>query len=362
MFDPESFLQALAKQTEGSPAIVPNVKLWLSQEPRFVDFLGEYEPTILKKFREDSTPEYQLDVAAELEAAYLLIDPRTALAYEPRLEGRHRAPDYRVDSESFGCIFVEVKRIRRTAPERQMDSILRDIVGCLRAIPSSLGFWLSMSGLDREPAEFVKKVYDSRRQVIESVQKQMPIWECELAAGQKTTWVVPGFNDGLSLDVVNVKRKDPGTPSAWFGHTYSLPHSSRTWGQQSEWKRLSDTICEKVGQLAPKATNVLFVKVDSDLHRPADLELAIQEINELIQLGNDGFFRKRDKEITTTRDFVEKSQNLSAIVLRSRRFPSEIVTGGNYVWCNENAHYPLTSELADFFQNLGWVGGLQMKC
>ena len=86
---------------------------WMEASPRFTAFVETYRDKIRKKIRVTRDPESALDLRAELEVAYsLLNDRRLAVAYEPYASVKKRGPDFAVTYRANLIFNIEVARMR----------------------------------------------------------------------------------------------------------------------------------------------------------------------------------------------------------------------------------------------------------
>ena len=86
---------------------------WMEASPRFTTFVETYRDKIRKKIRVTRDPESTLDLHAELEVAYsLLNDRRLAVAYEPYASVKKRGPDFSVTYRANLIFNIEVARMR----------------------------------------------------------------------------------------------------------------------------------------------------------------------------------------------------------------------------------------------------------
>jgi hypothetical protein len=86
---------------------------WMDTSPRFTAFVETYRDKIRKKLRVTRDPESSLDVGAELEVAYCLLqDRRLAVAYEPYASAKGRGPDFAVTYRANLVFNIEVARLR----------------------------------------------------------------------------------------------------------------------------------------------------------------------------------------------------------------------------------------------------------
>jgi hypothetical protein len=119
---------------EGKPHLLLTVLMqWMEESPRFTAFAETYRDKIRKKIRVTREPESVLDLHAELEVAYsLLNDRRLAVAYEPYASAKRRGPDFSVTYRANLVFNIEVARMRPEEggadgidPPRKEERILR---------------------------------------------------------------------------------------------------------------------------------------------------------------------------------------------------------------------------------------------
>ncbi len=99
---------------EGQPHLLSEALMpWMDASPRFTAFVEAYRDKIRKKIRITRQPESVLDLYAELEVAYCLLnDRRLAVAYEPYASSKRRSPDFAVTYRANLVFNIEVARIR----------------------------------------------------------------------------------------------------------------------------------------------------------------------------------------------------------------------------------------------------------
>jgi hypothetical protein len=92
--------------------LTPHLKTWL-ESPRYAAFAETYRDKIRKKIRLARDRESILDLRAELEVPYhLLNDRRLSVAYEPYASLPGRGPDYAVIFRTNLVFNLEVARLR----------------------------------------------------------------------------------------------------------------------------------------------------------------------------------------------------------------------------------------------------------
>ena len=93
--------------------LAPHLTHWMSELPRFADFVETHRAKIRKKIRGSHSSDGFQDLRAELETAYLLLrEKRFTLAYEPYGKGTRRGPDFAVTFRTRITFNVEVTRMR----------------------------------------------------------------------------------------------------------------------------------------------------------------------------------------------------------------------------------------------------------
>jgi len=94
---------------------------WGAASPRFATFVEEHRDKIRKKARGARDPEALGDLLLELAVARDLHRERHgAIAYEPRLPDRARAPDFALTLRSGVIVMVEVTRLRPPVADGDM--------------------------------------------------------------------------------------------------------------------------------------------------------------------------------------------------------------------------------------------------
>lgn len=98
--------------------LAPHLTPWMSELPRFADFVAAHRDKIRKKIRGSRSADGFQDLRAELETAYLFLrEKRFTLAYEPYGQGTGRGPDFAVTFRTRLTFNVEVTRMRRSVRE-----------------------------------------------------------------------------------------------------------------------------------------------------------------------------------------------------------------------------------------------------
>jgi len=99
---------------EGQPHLLSSELMqWMEASSLFTAFVETYRDKIRKKIRVTRQPESILDLRAELEVAYCLLnDRRMAVAYEPYASAKRRGPDFAITYRANLVFNIEVARIR----------------------------------------------------------------------------------------------------------------------------------------------------------------------------------------------------------------------------------------------------------
>jgi hypothetical protein len=98
--------------------LAPPLTHWMSDLPRFADFVETHRDKIRKKIRGIHSSDGFQDLRAELETVYLLLrEKRFTLAYEPYGKGTGRGPDFAVTFRTRITFNVEVTRMRSSIRE-----------------------------------------------------------------------------------------------------------------------------------------------------------------------------------------------------------------------------------------------------
>lgn len=94
-------------------SLTADVRARAEASRRYQAFLETYQTKIRAKLRGVADAEGRLDLRAELEAAWLLLnEPRFTLEYEKHAAGKGRSPDFTVTYRTHTPFNVEVRRLR----------------------------------------------------------------------------------------------------------------------------------------------------------------------------------------------------------------------------------------------------------
>lgn len=165
--------------------LTPPLRDWMSDVPRFADFVQTHRDKIRKKIRGISSADGFQDLRAELEAAYwLLREKRFTLAYEPYGQGTGRGPDFAVTFRTRITFNVEVTRMRgRTEDElplfdpqvegRRLADIVSSKLG--QMLPSMMNLLVIIADEPRLCELEIGQVMNQLKQRAE--QKEVPLFQ-----------------------------------------------------------------------------------------------------------------------------------------------------------------------------------------
>lgn len=323
-------------------ALHPVLKAWL-RDRRFATFLESNHDKVRSKFAGAKELEDAHDVLFELEVAVLLLgNAKFTLEYEPSAMSR-RGPDFLVQSDA-AKFTVEAKRIRPCRAERVYSESVDTIVSHFRSIRSSLG--VSIVCHNSRP-NLLDKLAASLPELLPRITEQIRLCEQELRADEDREWHALGPDHGLMLRFAKLRGKDRSSPTAHLGGVAPIPYTNL------EWRKFSDTIFEKLGQLHPKTGNVIMIGTQNATHEPEDLAQAIDKINEIVRERDETVLRSKGFEGLW--DFLDQASRLSGVVFRSSFSPSN---WRNLVWTNDGATNALHGDIVAFLGNMDSSGQL----
>jgi hypothetical protein len=311
------------------------VRSWASKSAGFRDFARDNGTKVRSRFARAKEREDKDDVLAELEfAAAVASDLRFVLSYEPYGPAGGRNPDFFVCADGLQDFHLEVKRIRETGGTIEITKFVEAIITAARAIPSSLGISINISG--ECPIEMGHRLRAATPAVVAWCEQLIRDSEHSLAPGDDRKFPVDGFEeDELTVTVTKVPGKDPTTPTAFLSLVSPVAYTQR------ESLKFGDHVAGCLGQMRSSSANVLAVKIDSTPHDPRDLTQALHQLGEQVISGDDDFFRNKGFE--GAKDFSEKFALLSAVVVKSNWVATIGSDPSNLVWVNEAPAVQLNS-------------------
>ena len=309
---------------------------WRNTNSSFADFVGQNIDKIDGKIRCAAGDEHdEGDIVTELEVAkFLLVNGQAVVEYEPFGTGDAN-PDLRVNLRGDSCC-VEVKRIRRSDANTQQSKFLTELVECLSAVQSNLGFSIDNYQLDVH-SEYASHLSKNKERILNDCRAALIEYSGLTKPGYPSTFVVPNAS-GLEITFYRCDDNDPSLTTSYFGGVEPVIFKDA----QDEWKKYSDKLCECLRQLRPNTANVLALRVTSITHRPSGLLEAVRSIDRLVREGDNGFFWRKGFEGVD--DFQRQFSKLSAVCV----IPHAITE--TTFWKNPAAVLPLSDSLARLFR------------
>ncbi len=319
------------------------LKHWFETSEKYRTFIYKHRDKIRKKFRNSCTDEDLDDVRFELEIPYLFsLDENFVIKYEKFGSGKTRSPDFTIQRSSGSEFNVEAKRIRETILSTRYEEVIKQIIQPIRKTPSSFGF--SLDVVDLEPCnDFISRLEDSVENVTKQILSLMAQEKLKMPYDTSTEYPIDGFLDELTVSLSKPSGKASFTKTSYYGGCCPIFYTNK------EFRKLSDAIFEKLGQCISGMINVLAITTNSSTHEPEDVLEAIQSINELLNQGNDDFFK--NKGLEGANEFLELSKALSGIVFKSTWVNNQ--KNYNLVWRNANADHKISEDLMKYMKNMG---------
>jgi hypothetical protein len=109
---------------------------------------------------------------------------------------------------------------------------------------------------------------------------------------------------------------------------------------QQEFVKLANTVCQKIGQLAPGMINLLVLSYEHDRVDGFDGPTALLDLRRLAEQKDDLFFARRG--LTDARDFLKQFQRLSAALFRIHQQDGAVESA---LWLNAGAKHRLPDDL-----------------
>jgi hypothetical protein len=333
------------------------VGYWIDSLKRFELFVGDNRCKIRAKINEAAGDDGNLaGVLAELEMAYLLLQNETfSVEYEHRYE-QPRGPDLtvtcchaRTDSDR-STFNVEVKRIRKRDLEKRLESwkkqmenqIRRRIKGISPTLGVAIDIDVDLDDLMR-PADWLDKLEYATSDIINYVIQTLRKEEGNVPSGKAVQYSIPHLDEGITVILSNPLRP-PGYVS-YYGVSHTVLRT------QHEHRDFGDVICDKLEQMVPGMINVLAISTDSATHDIHGLENAIESLKERAQCGDDDFFIR--KGLKGAKDYLEKAERLSGVLLRSIWVPLCAEEDRNLLRCNRDAE-PIPEDIRRILREMDY--------
>ena len=117
--------------------------------------------------------------------------------------------------------------------------------------------------------------------------------------------------------------------------------------EQQEFAKLANTVCQKIGQLAPGMINLLVLSYEQEWDNGFDGPAAFASLRRLAEQKNDAFFTRRG--LAGGRDFLREFQRLSAALFRIHRPDG---AARSMLWLNLTARHRLPNELQNALRKI----------
>ncbi|OFW42904.1 MAG: hypothetical protein A3J28_01215 [Acidobacteria bacterium RIFCSPLOWO2_12_FULL_60_22] len=324
------------------------LQAWMDNNHAFRTFVEKYKDKIRKKLQANDN-DYLRDVLWELEVAYLLLrNPDFTVEYEPYGVGKFRSPDYLVSRSGADSFCVEAKKIREGSSEAQIRAWEREMKETIRGVPSRVAVTLNIHVM--QPDSDLLDQLESQRDPIKAAFRQWIVEaDAQLEPKQSCCYPIVGFEGIVDIEITRpISKAKPG-PTAF--HIGSRP----IWYKQDEYKKFSDTVCEKLGQLRSGMANVLAIGSASETHEDFDCGKAIEDLRTLAAKSDDAFFRYPSKGFEGASDFLAQFRYLSGVVFRSSwwsNFSGRENASRNFVWRNPQAAQTLDDQITQYLSEM----------
>jgi len=111
-------------------------------------------------------------------------------------------------------------------------------------------------------------------------------------------------------------------------------------------ERLADTMCDKLGQLLPRHSNVLLISIDAPPPTHGDLHAALLRAQQRAERNDSVFLQQHG--FRDPADFFRQYQRLSEILVRGSQAQADEPV---VVWVNPQAKYPLPGRVRTALYN-----------
>ncbi len=113
--------------------------------------------------------------------------------------------------------------------------------------------------------------------------------------------------------------------------------------------RLTDSVCDKLGQMRPGMINLLLVMMDSDFFRVLDIQQAMAQLRVRAERKEAGLFARYG--FVNSSDFFKYYLRLSGVLVRNAGEPGEEDgTADSLLWLNKQTKHPLPRPLQTLLQ------------
>ncbi len=116
----------------------------------------------------------------------------------------------------------------------------------------------------------------------------------------------------------------------------------------NESRRLTDVVCDKLGQLLPGAPNVLSIWVQSKVVQEIDVEQLMSALTRRVEAKDADLLARHG--FRNPADFIRNYRRLSIVLVQSLQTQASDQTP--LVWINREAKHPLPAKVADLLGSL----------
>jgi hypothetical protein len=268
------------------------------------------------------------DFLAEVEVGRMFLKTGLLERHEAPLEPTEERPpkkkslscDWRLVTVNNERIWVEVKRIRRTQAEKDLQQQIRKVAGKIKAIPSPFSvdlrldsFHLQPPAVDRIVEEIAKTLAEMKAE--DSRVEKQPIW---LNDNGKETRL-----GTFSVAPKGQYSQDKATAFSCF--SWSVPYSEDGSERKKFWSDLTDK-GKKLQKLPDNEAGFIFFWVDSGTHEEIDL-LGLLE-GRLYGAGDSlqGWSRWQINE------FFKDYRKVTGVIIRTERVIASVTSPGTISW------------------------------
>jgi hypothetical protein len=112
--------------------------------------------------------------------------------------------------------------------------------------------------------------------------------------------------------------------------------------------KLVNMLCDKLGQLPPSISNVIFLMTEEMIYSATDLQASLSFLRERAIQKDDAFFARRN--LNSARDFYRQQLRLSAVLIYTPQpaSPTLPIT----LWLNPQTKHPLPANVQNLLRSL----------
>lgn len=271
----------------------------------FASFAKSNLDKIRAKVQRALTAEDLMDVRYELEVAYLLCAKANVIPdYERFGSGTSRSPDFSVDVQARELVNIEVKRIRETAAEREIDRFSERMRTAVRNTRSSLCVGIQQCDCEVSQASMLA----CEGAMLCFIETLISTREHEVPTDGIKTYPVPAV---AGVEIVLTRPSGKSSPhTGYAGDMFSIPYT------QKEHHKFGDAVLDKLGQVVEGDQNLIVISSGSVTHDDGDLKEAMASLHRLEKDGEELFFQKHG--FSTVAEFRRRLDCLTAVVFRSQ--------------------------------------------